>query len=276
MPCAYCWEEGLTVAEHGSCPYCSREICTPPSARWDGDFHGETCGCGCGVLVCERHLRDHALQAHGRSDPGGCFPALWAIVTRGGLDGAASLLAGDSAGAPAELDRLLNVVLPRDSLLQVARALPARLASVERGGEADGWVRFQPEFYLPATVERAAALATREAMSAARGLGLHPERAAWVAARRTPHGRDRGGGVVDSAVDALSGIVERIEEALPSGRTRGPTRERVGSGPSLVEAAFDRHREVLEMDPGELAGWIAAPHGLPSPAGQEVYAGVYG
>ncbi|HSU16662.1 hypothetical protein [Longimicrobium sp.] len=260
MSCFYCWQEGISTEEKGSCGYagCTLEICTPPSGRFDGDFHGEVCGCGCGALVCERHLRDHAAQAHGRDDPGGCFPALWARVSGAGLGGASALLAG-RGGEPNACNRFLNAVVPRDSLLRLAGGLSSALATVEQipGG---AYVRFAREFYVPATAQRTAALAVRELEHAAAGMALHPERAEWV--RRAT--RQRGAvGRVGEAVERMlrrSGIVRPRDEVEPSSRgAAGIVMGQVRITRRIADAV-DRHREVRDLHPSELAAWIAAPH----------------
>jgi hypothetical protein len=262
VACFYCWEEGISTDEKGSCGYagCTLEICTPPSGRFDGDFHGEICGCGCGALVCERHLRDHAGQEHGRDDPGGCFPALWARVSGAGLGGASALLAGRRGGEPRACDRFLNAVVPRDSLLRMAADLPAGMATVKEipGGSV---VRFARGFYVPATLERTAALAVRELRHAAEGLARHPDRAEWL--RQEPPSR----GPIERAQDSVrqwlreSGIMRGHFEVEASLDDYFPG---IGMGRQRVTqktvSAVERHREVYDLYPSELASWIAAPH----------------
>jgi len=141
----------------------------------------------------------------------------------------------------------------------MAAGLPSGLATVESipGGAR---VRFSREFYVPATLERTAALAVRELKQAAAGLHANPERAEWLRRGR------RSRGAIERAQDTVrgwlrdSGIVRphfEIETSAP----RIP--EIVMGNPRVSRKtvnAVRRHPEVDGLSREELATWIAAPH----------------
>jgi hypothetical protein len=259
MSCYYCWEEGLTIADHANCPYCRRDVCTPPSSRWDGDFHGEVCGCGCDVVVCERHLRVHAQTAHGRTDPADCFPALWTLVSRSGLGGAAALLAGGRPADTRAVTRFLNVAVPTEGLATLAAELPDRYA-VFRGEAAVPYVEFGADFYVAGTAERTLALAAREVERGVRALRRHPDRAAWVTqALRAQREEDRGG-AFHRELSRLRSHVDRITgRHLPADGVvwRGGDLD-VGEG-AMVREIVGRYGDVEGIEADALAAWVAAP-----------------
>ncbi|HEV7588086.1 MAG TPA: hypothetical protein VGO40_08125 [Longimicrobium sp.] len=287
MGCYYCRQEGIDTDEDGVCPHCSLLVCAPPSERADGEFHAEECGClvdggGCNTLVCERHLRVHAETKHGHSNPAECFPALWTLVSRSGVGGAAALMVEsespsavvDGREARRAVNRFLNVALPSDALLRLADSLPSRLVRVDRSRD-ETFVRFGPEFYGYPTLERAAAVASREMLSAARALVRYPERVAWTRERATR------GGISAAAQEWLASLLRRFGNRDLSGlelERSGASAPEIAAATALtrspeaaaaVERALTRNPEVFHLEPAALAEWVAAPHAQRSGAWAE-------
>ena len=74
MSCGYCKGEGHhNIPDSGICPDCSIAVCTDPSGRNDGSYHGAICRCGCGRLFCRADAPEHAARDHDSQTPN-CFP----------------------------------------------------------------------------------------------------------------------------------------------------------------------------------------------------------
>lgn len=133
MPCYYCAQEDFRIDDYGNCVVCQVAVCVNPSGRWDSEFHGEVCICqsgGCGRLVCEKHLLEHAHAEHRREDGSRCFPGLWIAVGGGGVRGGAAMaLQPERRYEPErrhDLDRFLNVVRPGHQAMRwVAENFPS-------------------------------------------------------------------------------------------------------------------------------------------------------
>jgi hypothetical protein len=260
MSCYYCWQEGLTITNHGTCPYCSLDVCTAPSARHDGDFHGEICGCGCGVLVCELHLRDHVAREHGRDDPEGCFPALWALISGIGLGGSAAALLGMPGHRLDEVNRFVNMVAPRRALLDLVEGRGG-WGGLNRahGPEDEPAVWLSEEFYDRPRLERVFALAARELGRSRRGLHSRADRPGrlegltWL---RRGSRREPGSGELLDSIWSLADFAEGAD--VPGASAIAPWLPLPAhfADVEYCRTVLAENRDVLSVQPGAVAGWI--------------------
>lgn len=97
MACILCKKEGHTdIHDSGSCVECDKLVCTNPSGRRDGHYHAEDCYCGCGEIVCIRHIKEHSENHN--SDIHKCFPELSALYSIKALDLTSKMGTGRTIG----------------------------------------------------------------------------------------------------------------------------------------------------------------------------------
>ncbi|MBI4501720.1 MAG: hypothetical protein HY700_11225 [Gemmatimonadetes bacterium] len=174
MTCYYCNRENQQIPDGGNCSACQVHVCTSPSRRPDGRFHGDRCNCGCRRLFCDPDLEPHAIDEHGGT-VATCFPNF-------SLQLAVPAFAAASKGistlqrAPQEdsqINHFLNSVTPGWRALRTATENMVDAAGIVGPAPRpfDRWhVRLKPEFLTAGTMERVAVLAARamgEAWSAA-------------------------------------------------------------------------------------------------------------
>jgi hypothetical protein len=257
MSCYYCNQEGLTITNHGTCPYCSLDVCTAPSGRHDGDFHGEVCGCGCGVLVCELHLRDHVAREHGRDDPEGCFPALWALISGIGFGGSAAALLGIPGRPLDDVNRFVNMVAPRQALLDLVEGSGGR-GGLNRawGPEDEPAVWFTEEFYDRGRLERICALAARELGRSWRGASRRPGWPGWLTWLRRGSWREIWADEQLESIRMLAAYAEQGE--VPPASAIAPWLPLRAHFDEVVycRSVLADNRDVLSVRPEAVVGWI--------------------
>lgn len=235
MPCFYCLQEDYDTEDYGSCTLCHLAVCVNPSGRWDNRFHGEPCVCGCGQLVCEKHLLEHARSNHDRDDGAVCFPALWIAVGGGGIRGGSAIaLQPTRRYDPAwrdDIDRFLNVVRPGHHAMRIlATELPEMAAEWSgRWGDTDEpKVIVNPQFISPSLVVT----------------------------------------IIAHAADAVGAASEPLlrYDGIPPGMTH--LAEDLGVFPEQLRyscVALARwHRGASRLEPGAIQPWLPAdaPHGF--------------
>jgi hypothetical protein len=122
MNCYRCQQQKVSLSGTGQCVECNHAVCERPPRRLDQQFHGEACGCGCTFVVCDMHLRQHALK-HGGT-PTSCFPAITSALGLTSISAVSQLAVTDAGAAPESkegpmrqmlvdmLNRFLNVITP--------------------------------------------------------------------------------------------------------------------------------------------------------------------
>lgn len=116
MACFYCARAKVNSPDAGPCYKCKNNICVDGLSARAHRYHGDTCICGCGELICIYHMDDHARNEH-KSTIETCFAntaLMVSLVAAAALEDIAGAKSGSQRidGALSDIGEFLAVVNP--------------------------------------------------------------------------------------------------------------------------------------------------------------------